>query len=213
MICILLAFDQTQLGRQLTILSWEEWLSTQHLRQNTSHGPDINGLSVLLESQHDLRRTVPSRGNILGHETAVVFLRGGRASKSEIANLQVAVGVQQQVRRLQVAVENVGGVHGLQGTESLVNEVLAVIIGQILGTDNAVHVRLHELLNEVDLGEVLVGAWLLDVKDGNDVLVVEVAEELHLAESAKAEHGVIERGDLFDGNLLSRWLVKRRAGK
>ena len=93
--------------------------------------------------------------------------------------------------------------HGLEGTESLVDEVLAVVVGQILGTYNAVHIRLHELLDEVDLGEVLVRAWLLDVKDGNDILVVEVAQELHLTESAETEHRVVEWSDLFDGNLLT----------
>jgi len=66
-------------------------------------------------------------------------------------------------------------------------------------------------LDEIDFGETRVVAWFLDVENGNDVLVVEVAEELHFAESAQAEHGVIEGGDLFDCDFLARGLVESRA--
>ena len=42
-------------------------------------------------------------------------------------------------------------------------------------------------LNQIHLGEGLVVAGLLDVEDGDDVLVVEVPQELHLTESAQAK--------------------------
>ena len=46
----------------------------------------------------------------------------------------------------------------------------------------------HEnIISILDLGECLVVARLLDVEDGNDVFVVEVAQELHLTESAQAK--------------------------
>ena len=48
------------------------------------------------------------------------------------------------------------------------------------------HVRLHELLDEVDLGEALVRRGLDNVEDGDDVLVVEPSEELDLSEGAQA---------------------------
>jgi hypothetical protein len=41
--------------------------------------------------------------------------------------------------------------------------------------------------------------------------VIKVTEELHLSESSKTEHGVVKRRDLFDGDLLARWFVYRRA--
>ena len=43
------------------------------------------------------------------------------------------------------------------------------------------------------------------------VFVVEVLEQLDLAEGAQAEHGVVEWGDLFDGNFLSSGSVNCRA--
>ena len=65
-------------------------------------------------------------------------------------------------------------------------------------------------LDQIDLLEGLIVPRLLDVEDGDDVLVVEVAQELHLSECSQAEHGVVERSDLLDGDLLARRLVDSR---
>ena len=59
--------------------------------------------------------------------------------------------------------------------------------------------------------ERVVSSRLLDIEDGDDVLVVKVSQELHLSESSQAEHGVIKRSNLLDGDLLSRRLVNGRA--
>ena len=64
-------------------------------------------------------------------------------------------------------------------------------------------VEIVTYLNEVDLGERLIISRLLDVKNRDDILVVEVSEELHLTKCTQAEHGVIKRSDLLDGDLLS----------
>lgn len=66
-------------------------------------------------------------------------------------------------------------------------------------------------LDEVDLSEGLVVSRLLDVENGNDVLVVEVPKQLHLTQRPQTEHGVVEGRDLLDGDLLARGLVQRRA--
>lgn len=55
--------------------------------------------------------------------------------------------------------------------------------------------------------ECLVVSGLLDVQDGDDVLMVEITEKLHLTKRSKTEHRMIKRGDLLDGNLLARRLV------
>jgi hypothetical protein len=68
-------------------------------------------------------------------------------------------------------------------------------------------------LDEIDFVEAVVAPGTLDVEDGDDVLMVEVAQELHLSEGSKAEHGVVEGGDLLDGDLLAGRLVNRRAGR
>lgn len=62
-------------------------------------------------------------------------------------------------------------------------------------------------LNQVHLVESLVVTGSLDIQNGDNVLVVEVAQQLHLTQRPQAEHGVVKGGDLFDGDLLARWLV------
>ena len=67
-------------------------------------------------------------------------------------------------------------------------------------------------LDEIHLGESLVVAGFLNVKDGNDIFMIEVAQKFHLSQCAEAEHGVVEWSDLLDGDFLARGLVKGRAG-
>lgn len=86
-------------------------------------------LGVHLERQHDLGRAVPSRRDVLGHEARLLAIgvRGARAAREpEVCNLEVAVRVQEQVRRLQIAMDDVRAVHRLERAERLVHEVLHV---------------------------------------------------------------------------------------
>ena len=66
-------------------------------------------------------------------------------------------------------------------------------------------------LNQVHFIEALVVPGSLDIQNGDNVLVVEIAQQLHLTQSSQAEHGVIEWSNLLDRNLLSAGFVKRRA--
>jgi hypothetical protein len=155
------------------------------------------------------------------------------------AYLEIAVGVQQQVRRLQVAVQHVGRVEGLERAQRLrtntigsrpsaapprgvgkasrrsarthlVDKVLAVVVAQLLRADHAVQVRLHQLLHEVHLPEVRERRRLEDVEDRDHVLVPEVAQQPDLAQRAEAEHRVVERRDALDRDLARRGRVQRR---
>jgi len=73
--------------------------------------------------------------------------------------------------------------------------------------------RCHGLsyLNEIDLIEAVVAAGFLDIKDGYDVLVVEVPQQLHLSKSSQTEHGMIEGCNLLDRDLLARRFMDGRA--
>lgn len=62
-------------------------------------------------------------------------------------------------------------------------------------------------LDQIDLAKRLQASRLLYIKNRNDVLMVKVAEQLHLSQRSQAEHGVVERCDLLDRDLLTRRLV------
>jgi hypothetical protein len=89
--------------------------------------------------------------------------------------------------------------HGFERAKGLVNEILAVIVRKILSPNNSMHVRLHQFLtinalatakvgieeeaylDEIDFSETFVVPGLLNVKNGNNILVIEVSEQLHLS--------------------------------
>lgn len=75
----------------LTVLSWEQGLSFQHFSKDTASTPDINSDIILLPSQHDLGCTIISGGYVTCH------LRILDTSKTEIANLEIAVLVDEDV--------------------------------------------------------------------------------------------------------------------
>jgi len=66
-------------------------------------------------------------------------------------------------------------------------------------------------LDEIDFCEGLVAAGFLDIEDRNDILVVEISQELHLAQSSEAEHRVVERRNLLDSDFLAGRLVESGA--
>ena len=117
----------------------------------------IDGLCVLLEGEHDLWRAVPAGGDILGHEARLAPVRLGRlgrAREAEVADLEVAVGVKEQIGRLEITVNHISRVERLDRAQRLVGEVLDVVVRESLGTDHPVQVRLHQLLDKVHLFEV-----------------------------------------------------------
>lgn len=134
----------------LTVFAGEKRLAAQHLRENTTNTPYVDGFGVLLEGQHDLWSTIPSRGDIFGHETRIVIGGSGRSSETKITHFEITVGVQKQIGWFQISVEDVCRMHGLQSSESLVNEVLTVVVGEILCSDDTMHIGFHQFLQSAN---------------------------------------------------------------
>lgn len=65
--------------------------------------------------------------------------------------------------------DHVGTVHGLESAKGLIREILTMVVRQLLGTDDSMQVGLHELLNQVHLGERFIGAGFDNVEDADDV--------------------------------------------
>ena len=66
---------------------------------------------VALERKHNLRSSVPSCCNIFSHVACIFFRVDTETSgQTEIANLKLAVGVNEQVTRLKITMQNIGAV-------------------------------------------------------------------------------------------------------
>lgn len=84
-------------------------------------------LCVHLEREHDFRRPVPPGSDVLRHQPGLLPLcgRGLDASgQAKVAHFEVTVCVEQKIGRLQIPMDDVRAVNGLERPEDLVYEVL-----------------------------------------------------------------------------------------
>jgi len=58
-------------------------------------------------------------------------------------------------------------------------------------------------LDEIDFGKGLIVPRLLNIQNTNNILMIEVSQQLHLAKSPQTEHTVVEWSNLLDCNLLA----------
>lgn len=65
-------------------------------------------------------------------------------------------------------------------------------------------------MNEIYFIERIIAAGSLDIQDGDDVFVVEIAQQLHFTQGPQTEHRVVEGDDLLDRDLLAGRLVDCR---
>lgn len=100
---------------------------------------------VALEAQHNLGRSVPSCSDVFGHVSGILLGVDGEASRqAEIADLELAIGINEQVSGLQISMKDVGGVDVFETAQNLVNEGLEVSVGEGLpGTDDSRQITLH----------------------------------------------------------------------
>lgn len=103
--------------------------------------------SIALKTQHNFRRPIPPRRNILGHVSRILLRIHTEASReTKVADLELAVGVDEQVAGLQVTMQHVGAVDVFQAAENLVDEGLEVGVGEgLAGTDDGCKIAFHEL--------------------------------------------------------------------
>lgn len=87
------------------VLAGEERLTLEHLSKNAPGTPDVDLDVVFLPCEHDLGGSVVSCRDVTGH------LRVLDSCETEIANLQITVLVDQDIARLQVSVNDAGGVN------------------------------------------------------------------------------------------------------
>ena len=106
-----------------------------------------------------------------------------RPREPKVTDLDSAVGIDQQVRWLDVSVHNVGRVHEVEGAQQAVDDLHHVILRELqLGhrLEDLLQVGLHELHNDEDVAQIVRALGSDDV-----VNLGRVAVALHLAQLAK----------------------------
>lgn len=134
-------------GWERTVLSGEDGLAENHLCQNAPNRPNVDRVVILLPREHNLRRPVVPRRDVTCH----LGILDPRESK--VADLEVAVFVDEDVGWLEVAVDHAGRVDILEPSEHLVDEVLNELVVERAGGEESVEVGSEELSDKVDVFE------------------------------------------------------------
>lgn len=129
------------------IFAGEERFALNHFGKDTASRPDINLYVVLLPGEHDFWSAVVTSGDVSGH------LRVLNTGKAEIADLEVAVFIDQDVARFEVTVNDACGMHVLQTTQNLVKEILHKLFFQGPSLQEAMEVGALEFSDKVNVLE------------------------------------------------------------
>ena len=128
-------------------------------------------------------------------------------ARTEIANDQVAVGVDENIGGFQVAVHDSGRVDELQTLQHLVEEVLVVGVTEFLShADQAVEIALVPVEDEVQVVEVGGSGWRgHDVTELDDVVVVgQMTQQLDFAKDTLRVDEILEHVRHFlDGDTVA----------
>lgn len=84
------------------ILSREQRFAFKHLSKDATSTPNINLDVVFLPGEHDFGGSVVSCGDITSH------LRVLDSCKTKVANLEIAVFVDEDIAGFEIAVDNAG---------------------------------------------------------------------------------------------------------
>ena len=91
---------------------------------------------IVGKAKHNLRGTIPSCGDIFGHEPRVTSDSGGSSARgitsgqAKVTDLEFTVSINQKIARLQIPVQDVRGVDIFESAQGLINEGLKMSVSQ-----------------------------------------------------------------------------------
>lgn len=156
----------------------QDGLSQEQFREDAPRGPRVHGGAVRLRAEKQLGRAVPERDDSVG-QRARVFERA-RAREPEVRELQHAVVVDEQVRALDVAMQDVIQVAVVQAGQELLHVAFYLRDREFdaLASREAGQVVIHVLEHHVDAALVLRRHDLFHV---DHVVVIQRLQDLDLA--------------------------------
>lgn len=178
---------------------WEERSSRVHLCHDTSSRPDVDAGVVGPATQEDVGGAIP-QGDDLVRERVNGDTEG--PGKTKIAELELALLVDEEILRLEVSVENAILVAEGDAAKQLVHERLDRDIVQLPAVTFGVHVPLQVLVHILEDEHQLV-LRVDDIVEGDDALVLQLLHQRDLAYGRRRRTLLRVKVDLLQGHQLA----------
>lgn len=148
----------------LDFLSLEWWASDDEGIEDDTDGPDVHlvAVSVSCVKQH-------FRGNVIGCPADGLFPLSwifDEGSQAKVSNFDIHLGVQEEITKLQVSVDDLMGVHVVAATDELDHEVASFRFSEAFAATEHVHKR--AIMAQLE-GQVDVVAVLETIEEGDDI--------------------------------------------
>lgn len=174
----------------------EEGAAGVHFGHDAAGGPDVDAGVVGARAEEDIRGAVPEGNDLIG-EGVDGDAEGPR--KTEIGEFELALVVDEQVLRFQVAVEDAVFVAESDALQELVHEGFDGHVVELA----ALAARIHEFLEVLvhvfeDEHEFVLGVD--DIVEGDDVFMLELFHEGDFADGGGGGAFFAVEVDLFEGD-------------
>ena len=126
------------------ILSWKEWLKSQHLEEDAADCPIIHFVVVIAIREQTLWRAVPNGANIFGEWRLSKLLAWPKVSDFH------CVSINENILRLDVPVQYSMSMHMINSLKDLINHKLHSALRQRRGLSSYcfIHIHFHQLKNQ-----------------------------------------------------------------
>jgi hypothetical protein len=179
--------------------SGEERSPGVHLGHDAARGPDIDACVISPTAEQDVRGAVPQSDDLIREG---VDGDAERTRETKVGQLQLSPVVDEEVLRLQIAVEDAGVVAECYSLHQLVHERLDGDGIQSAPVAPRVHVPLQVLIHELEHQHQLV-LRVDDVVQQDDVLVAELLHKGDLADGRGGRAFLGVEVDLLEGYELA----------
>mmetsp|Transcript_10771 Transcript_10771/g.16200 ORF Transcript_10771/g.16200 Transcript_10771/m.16200 type:complete len:305 (-) Transcript_10771:1031-1945(-) len=127
------------------IVAGKDGFTQNHLAIDAGDTPHIHAVLVLARAQHNLGRAIPSRSHILAEQHIIVFLVFDTAGHAKVCDLDGAIAIDQNVLRLDVAMNHVTPVNIEHTIQNLIQDKTAMIARNVnvAVTAHRLQCRLH----------------------------------------------------------------------
>jgi hypothetical protein len=158
--------------------SGEEGTSSVHLCHDTTCRPDVNAGVVGAAAEENIRGSIPEGYDLVG-ECVDGYSEG--SGETKIGEFELAFVVDEEILRLEIAVEDSVRVAEVDALEELVHEGFDGDGGQCSSISLSVHVLLQILIHVFEDQHELVLS-VNDIVEADDVLVLQLLHQRDLAD-------------------------------